>query len=176
MTQRITAVFVLCLFAYPSSGFAQATQVPVDHQQALTGSPLLGLAGFVVLEYERKISPSTTLGVVGAAYDFDAERYRTARMLFRYYPQGAALSGFFVGAQSGLYRFDDRPRVPSEVGVDAWDSSLGIGVDLGYNWLLGADRHFSIGLGLGLTRLFGRDAGESEYFPTGRFIHMGVAF
>ena len=181
MTHRITAAFVLCLFASPSGGFAQATQVPVDHQQAITGNPLLGLTGFVVLEYERKVSPSTTLGVVGAAYNFEAERYRTARTLFRYYPQGAALSGFYVGMQSGIYRFDDRYTWNRRTGTsqdefDGWDSALGVGFDSGYNWLLGADRQFSIGLGFGLTRLFGRDVGQSEYMPTARFINVGVAF
>lgn len=174
MTHKITAVYVLCLLACPAGGFAQATQVPVDHQQAVTANPFLALGGWVVAEYERKVGPSTTLGVVAAGNDFGSEQYRTARALFRFYPQGAALSGFFVGAQSGIYRFDDRwsPQARS----DGWDSALGVGVDLGYNWLLGADRRFSIGLGFGLTRLYGRNPGHSDYMPTARFINMGVAF
>jgi hypothetical protein len=181
MTHRITAVCVICLFGCPSGGFAQATQVPVDHQQAITASPFLGLAGWVEVDYEHKLGPATTVGVVGSGNDFDFERYRSARALLRFYPQGAALSGFYVGTQAGIYRFDDRSVWSRQAGAtqnefDGWDSALGFGFDSGYNWLLGTDRRVSVGLGFGLTRLFGRDAGRSEFMPTARLINVGVAF
>ena len=65
--------------------------------------------------------------------------------MFRFYPQGAALTGFYIGPRLGFYRVDE---------IDESESSLGVGFELGYNWLLGANRNFNVGLGAGATKLF----------------------
>jgi hypothetical protein len=48
---------------------------------------------------------------------------------------------------------------------------------VGYNWLLGANRNFYIGMGIGAIRLFGGDLGDSsETIPTLRLLNIGWAF
>ncbi len=53
----------------------------------------------------------------------------------------------------------------------------GLGVDIGYSWLLGAKRNFYIGMGIGATRLFGGDAADERVIlPSIRLINVGIAF
>ena len=64
------------------------------------------------------------------------------------------------------------------VGVDeATGRFFGLGFELGYNWLLGAKKNISIGMGAGATRLFGGDLnGASLTIPTVRLVNVGIAF
>jgi hypothetical protein len=81
----------------------------------------------------------------------------------RFYPQGAPLSGIYIGARGGiveLYR-----------GTDA---SLAAGIEIGRTWLLGPKKNVAISTGLGLDRLFGSDGGFA--IPNIRLVHLGVAF
>jgi hypothetical protein len=55
-------------------------------------------------------------------------------------------------------------------------SAFGFGFDVGYSWLLGAERKFYIGLGIGATRLFGGDIDESVTLPSIRLLNVGIAF
>jgi hypothetical protein len=89
-------------------------------------------------------------------------------VLFRFYPQGAALSGLFVGGRAGVHRVSDD---------DESAIAFGTGFELGYNWLLGADRDFDISIGIGATRLFGADLeGDSVTIPQRRLVNIGYAF
>ena len=75
----------------PAAAHAQTTIVktPAPHQQVLTTNPLGVIAKWFNLEYERKIGPSTTMGV--AASTFEVMDYTGASLLLRWYSQGAVL-------------------------------------------------------------------------------------
>ena len=89
-------------------------------------------------------------------------------MFFRYYPQGAALTGFYVGGRTGYHRASD---------YDDSGSAFGLGIDIGYSWLLGESRSFYVGLGLGASRLFGNDLADgSVTIPTLKLVNIGIAF
>jgi len=65
-------------------------------------------------------------------------------------------------------------RVTAESDSDVF---VGLGFEIGYTWLFGADRHFALSLGAGATRLFGGDVeGASLTIPTLRLFNVGVAF
>ena len=54
---------------------------------------------------------------------------------------------------------------------------VGLGFEIGYDWLLGARQNVSIGIGAGATRLFGGTLeGASLTIPTLRLLYVGVAF
>ena len=54
----------------------------------------------------------------------------------------------------------------------------GVGVEIGYNWLLGPSRNVMIGTGFGLTRILdsGRSWNVPDVLPSIRLVNIGVAF
>ncbi len=157
-----------------ADGAAQGNEVlnAVPHEQTLTANPFLLLAEWFNAEYERKVSPSSTLGIAGSLIDLDGgdDTFLSLNAQFRYYPQGAALVGFYVGPRLGYYWIEEGPSDTSE-------DAVGLGFDVGYNWLLGSERRFAIGLGIGLSRLFGVDDGDTEaIIPIVRLVNIGFAF
>ena len=167
-------VCLTCLLANLIPGTAQAqvegTRAPVLHNQVISANPFLLLGEWWNVEYERKISPTGTVGVIGSHVSFDDDDvgYNSLNGFFRYYPQGAALSGFYFGGRLGIHQGSDE--------VDE-GHAYGLGVDIGYCWLLGESRGFYIGLGIGASRLFGGDIEEDRVvIPSIRLINIGVAF
>ncbi len=154
----------------PGSVAAQATREPVEVDWVLSANPFLLLAEWFNVDLERRVGD-------GAALDFQAsyitldggdEEYMSVNATYRFYPQGAALTGFYFGPKAGIYRVEDLTQ-------DA--VVFGAGFELGYNWLLGVDRNFAIGLGLGASRLFGGDLDDdSAFLPTVRLVNVGWAF
>jgi hypothetical protein len=63
----------------------------------------------------------------------------------------------------GFYRVNEAVRNT--------DRSAGLGFELGYMCLLGANRNFSIRLGVGATKLF-----TGEVAPNVRLVNIGWAF
>ncbi len=162
----------LALGITPRGSQAQATgtKVPVAQNQVISANPFLLLWGWVNVEYERKISPTTTAGATGSMLSLDDgdEKYKSLNGFVRYYPQGAALTGFYLGGRLGVHQVTDD-------GDD--DHAFGLGVDLGYSWLLGVDRRFYVGIGIGATRLFGGDIDHgSVVLPTVRLVNVGFSF
>lgn len=167
-------VFLAFLFGTLVPGEAEAqeegTRNPVSHNQVISANPFILLAEWVNVEYERKISPTATVGVAGSRISFDEgdEGYKSLNGLFRYYPQGAPLSGFSIGGRLGFHQVSDD---------DDEGHAYGLGVDIGYSWLLGSKRNFYIGLGMGATRLFGGDAPDGRVvLPSFRLMNLGIAF
>ena len=158
------------LAASPAAGEAQATREPVEVNWVLSANPFLLLAEWVNVDLERKVGDAAALDFQGSIITFDNgdEDYMSLNATYRYYPQGAALTGFYFGPKVGVYRVDDST---TEATV------FGAGFELGYNWLLGANRRFALGLGLGASRLFGGDLEDSSaYLPTVRLVNVGWAF
>ena len=146
----------------------EGTKVPVAHKQVVSASPILWMFKWFNVDYERKISPSVTLGASGSYLPIGNFDYGRASMHARYYPQGAALTGFYMGAQTGVHR----AGTSRDHGV-----FFGAGMDVGYAWLFGAKRDVGLTIGYGATRLFGGDLdGHSFVIPNVRLLNIGFAF
>jgi hypothetical protein len=164
------ALALLFIPSAPSVARAQSpgTRVPVDNRQVISGNPFLLMGRYFNAECERKHTESRTFGVSASVLGFDDVDYRNVHAFYRYYPQEASLTGFYIGAVAGLHRVsDDRES----------GNAAGIGFELGYSWLLGSQRNFAISVGGGATRLFGRAVGGgSMLVPTLRLVNIGWSF
>lgn len=182
MLKRSVFLLIAALFV-ASPVFAQSTRVPVEHNQTISTNPITDILGFINGEYQRKVGESTTVGVSAAIFDLDDDGFASVMVLGRYYPQGAALTGFFFGGRAGIHRIEfDRfePSSPDFSGPPVFreitETRAAIGVDVGYDWLLGSKRNVYIGLGGGAVRILGDvDDFFIETYPTVR-VNIGFAF
>lgn len=129
-------------------------------------------------EVELAMSRSATIGV-GATYwspnvidgDFN---YLSGDLKLRYYPEGRAFQGFSFGGSVGVTHLSATDNSSSGSA-----SGPSIGVMLDYNWLLGAEKAFYIGLGLGAKTLFISDKAVADqatlHYPTMR-LSVGWGF
>ena len=166
----VIALAALALTAVSAHAQTEGTKTPVPHNQTVSANPFGMLFEWYNGEYERKVSPTSTIGVSasGFALDQGGTDYGNIAGFYRYYPQHAALSGFYFGGRAGVHRVS----AEGDSGV-----FFGLGFELGYTWLFGADRHFAVSLGAGATRLFGGDLeGVPLTIPTLRLFNVGVAF
>ncbi len=164
--RKLTACCGLFLVAVAAPAAAQApgTRAPVPRQQQITANPFGLIVGWFNAEYERKLAETWSVGLGGSHLSLDDnETITSASAAFRFYPQGAALSSFYIGPRVGFYRVDEVDDNP--------ESSLGVGFELGYTWLLGANRNFNVSLGAGATKLF-----AGPVVPTVKLLNVGWAF
>ena len=146
----------------------EATATPIPRNHVISASPFLLMFKWFNVDYERKVSPVATVGASASYLPIDGFDYGRATLHARYYPQGAALTGFYVGGQASVHRAGTK----RDQGV-----FFGAGVDVGHAWLLGAKRNHSVSVGLGTTRLFGRDLdGYALMVPNARLVNIGFAF
>lgn len=140
----------------------------------ISTSLILDLFTWWNLEYEHSIRPDGSIGLAGSFIDFDDdEQYMSINAFYRYYPQGHALSGFFLGGRVGVYSVEDEDELDEE---NDTQTAFGFGIDVAYSWLLGDRQSFSISLGVGAVRLFGGDLDEATTLPTLRVLNIGFAF
>jgi hypothetical protein len=160
---------LLALLLFPIPLMAQeVVREPVSQNSLISGGPLSLLNGWFNAEYETKLSETFTVGGRGGWLDLDDTDYTGISAIVRYYHQGAALTGFYIGSRAGLYSV--KRAEDSQV-------TLGLGMDVGYGWLLGPTDAFYIGLGIGGTGLFGLDQEEAKSFiPAIRLLDIGIAF
>lgn len=177
-------LFVALALSLATTASAQdtGTKVPVDHKQTLSTSPIADILGFINGEYQRKLTEASTIGVSAGTMEFDDDRYTNGMVFGRYFPQGAALTGFFIGGRIGFHRisydtFDFDPVTFQSIQRRRKETRGAIGIDVGYEWLLGSKRNVLIGLGGGGMRLLGGDEDNDIVvaFPTGR-VNVGFAF
>jgi hypothetical protein len=138
------------------------TPAPIVSKQVVSAGPLLLRDGSLNGEYERKISPTSTWGVSGSSSDHHyAPGFRTVNLMLRYYPHGAALTGFYLGATAGgSTTANRRIRVRG-------------GYEIGYAWLVGPKRNIS--LNLRGARPYGVP-GPALMFPRGNIGVFSVGF
>lgn len=155
---------------------------PVDHRQTISTSPIADILGFLNGEYQRKVTESTTLGMSAGTLEAEDDRYTNGMIFARYFPQGAALTGFFIGGRVGVHRisYDTYTYGPGQmtpvIGRES-TTRAAVGIDVGYEWLLGSKRNVLIGVGAGGMRLVGGDGNDDILvaFPTAR-LNVGFAF
>ena len=164
----LLAAFTVVAFPLLARAQSEGTKVPVPNRHVVSANPFLLMAEYANVEIERKASGNTTFGGSVSAAAFDGASYRNFQAFYRYYPQNAALTGFFIGGRGGVHRVSDH---------DASGHAFGLGFELGYGWLFGAKRNFAVSLGAGATRLFGGDLhGHSVFVPTVRLLNVGWSF
>ena len=169
IARRVSGAAVMLSIAV-SAAYAQSpgTRVPVANKQVVSANPFLLMAEWANVEYERKASERFTFGGSLSSVGLDDANYRNFQGFYRYYPQGASLTGFYLGARGGMHRVSE-PAGAEHV--------FGLGFELGYGWLFGAKRNFALSLGAGATRLFGGDLDEgSVLIPTARLVNIGWSF
>jgi hypothetical protein len=188
-TVSLAVIAILC--SAPALAQTPAAPPPDGPAQTLSLNPFGLMLEWANLEYERKISPTTTLGAAAAHNAFF--EYSNVELLARYYPEGHALRGFYLGARAGGFgievteyqyptppvpRGDPRSYPPYPIVIRRRQIVPGLGLEVGYNWLLGREQRIAIGLGFGLTRLF-RES-DDDYYPTTlphpRIVNVGIAF
>ena len=184
------AVVISALCSAPARAQTAAPPTSSTPSQTISLNPFGLLLEWYNLEFERKVSSGVTIGASAANlhdefWDFD--------LLARFYPQGEALSGFYLGARGGVvglevtrYQFQSPPpSTPPGRGIPAYPTVTretrvipAFGLEVGYNWLLGTKKNVAIGLGFGLSRLL--DDPDGEYYmpvvPHWRVVNVGIAF
>ena len=163
------------LFALPlASAAGQAAP-----RSVISFQPLGAMLTVYAAEFERAASTNVTWGIGGSYWDAgeDGDRlaYGSADVKMRYYPR-SALDGFSFGGSLGY------ARVSAE-SPDLGEESTGgitLGILLEYQWLLGANRNFSVALGAGAKALFINedDLGDDDFtprYPTAR-LSIGWGF
>ena len=187
-TATLVVIFAMC--STPAFAQASATSPPVPHNQVLSTNPFGLLFNWFNVEFERKIAPATTIGVT--ASHFAGLDHSNAALVLRWYPHGAALNGFYLGARAGAYGFETYETVYPAAQVPPADPNRrsyptyqrrtqfqpGAGIEIGYNWLLGPKHNVSLGLGFGLTRILtsGDWDGYVPVIPNPRVVNIGIAF
>ena len=170
---RIVAIAVTLLVALTATVIAQESvaHASINHNQVLSTNPF----GLILLpwyngEYERKVSERVTLGLSGSRLPWgNGNGFYSFNTALRYYPGGTIFRGFYLGPRIGLFWVSQEQDV-----VDSDEdlgSHLGFGFELGKAWLLGSERHLSISMGFGATRVLNGDA-----IPVVRLVNIGWAF
>jgi hypothetical protein len=169
-----SVLFFLALCSFPTQAQAQESErEPVTHGHVISGSPLLLLGGWFNAEYERKVNGSMTVGIAGGWLDMDNDDYTSVSGFFRVYPQDGAFTGFYLGGRGGIHRVNE---AQASGGSDHSSTAFGLGIDVGYSWLLGPGRSFYVGLGVGATHLFGDIGNANSTIPALRLLDVGIAF
>jgi hypothetical protein len=110
-------------------------------------------------------------------------RWTSFEVKGRYYPQEVALSGFSIGLGLGVLKYSDEiygyDGRPAGEAVRVAHTSPTISIYSDYNWLLGAERRFLVGAGVGAKRVLNQgdipDLDVPRAYPMARFT-IGIAF
>lgn len=172
MLRRILLSIALCT----ASPLAAQSSAPQPFRQALTINPIGLPFELISAEYERALNPAATFGI-GASYfgAFDEGDYISGEAKLRYYPNERAIRGFSIGGTIGFARVS---ADADEFTEEATTTGFTTGVILDYNWLLGRQRRFVVGTGIGAKRIFADDDDFDDLefaYPTLR-LQVGYAF
>ena len=164
----VVALTALTLTIATSAYAQEGTKTPVGHHQTISANPFGLMVEWFNAEYERKLTDTATFGVSGSTTAWGDVDLTNGNVFMRYYPQGAALTGFFIGGRTGVARAAvDDANATGVVG----------GFELGYSWLFGAKRHVGLSIGAGVDRLFFGDELDIDLIrPNIRLVNLGIAF
>ncbi len=171
---RFVAVHVTLLVTLATTGFAQESTAgqSAAHNQVISANPF----GWILVpwyngEYERKVTERATIGLSGSKLPWgDAGGVYSLNMALRYYPSGNAFRGFYLGPRVGMFWVSQEFRTPSGTTTSV-RTRIGLGLELGYAWLIGSERHLSVSIGGGATRIL-----NGEPIPVLRLVNIGWAF
>ena len=181
-------LLVVLMLVTTVTAFAQESDPP-PRKVVLSTNPILFIFTWYGLELEFAASQRATIGVQGTYFQMDdqtedddpldlvyEDTYTVLNAFIRYYPT-ASFKGFFIGAKGGIYNIKHESESTKEEGT-----AYGLGVDIGYGWLLGETERISVSIGVGASRLFGGDLDDDDeddvlvVIPSVRLINVGIAF
>lgn len=172
---------VLSLSSLGPAYAADAESAPaIGPPNIISTNPILDMFTWYNIEYERRILPNSTIGL-GASYvtlNDENDSYMSASAFYRWYPQQTAPEGFFFGGRLALTTIEDKPSEDSLDDLVSEEATVfGIGIDIGYTWLIGTQKRFALSLGIGAIRFFGGDLEDAATtLPTIRLVNCGIAF
>jgi hypothetical protein len=164
-----------------ASSSAQSTEnaglVRIKNTSYLALNPLIIPFDLGSAEFETGVAQGTTIGGVVSYLDVDDDRFTSADFKVRYYPGEVVLRGFSVGFTAGYLRYSVA-RADSTERATLDGPTIGIVTD--FNWLLGGNKRFLVGTGLGAKRvLSSKDERQkvdlNRAYVTARFV-VGLAF
>lgn len=172
--KKISVIAIACLIPQLASAQERAGKAAVISIQ-----PISAMLTIYAGEAELAMSRSATIGVGGTYWSPDVIdgdfNYLSGDIKVRYYPEGRAFQGFSFGGSVGVTHLSANANGSGSGSA----SGPSIGVMLDYNWLLGAEKAFYIGLGLGAKTLFISDKSVADqatlHYPTMR-LSVGWAF
>ena len=150
--------------------------IPLRPRVTRTAStnPLALPFGVASAEFERAVGPRGLAVGVGAftsltrdatlLNDGGSATFRSLQLKLKYYPREDGLRGFAVGLTAGVaherelseafYMYEHGVEVARQETFRTRTAPT-LGATLDYNWLLGRDRRFLLGLGVGARRALG---------------------
>ena len=174
MRHTLTILVITSLFPAAAQAQTAATKTPVPHQQVISTNPFGLLFKWYNVEYERKIGEATALD--GFYLGARAGAYRTKTHTYEYSTQPPRLD-----PNSPTPTHQTYPTNPTnQTYRERTTVAPGLGLEMGYNWLLGPERNFSVGLGFGVTRMLrSGNSGDDFIAPAVsnvRLVNIGIAF
>lgn len=171
----LLAAAVLFAAARAAGAQGSGTLIPIRYRSYVAINPLGIPFDIGSIEVESAVAPGITTGGVASYTDLDDSRFLSFDFKVRYYPGEVVLRGFSLGLSAGVLRYSS---VPDTVRQRLTAPALGVLAD--YNWMLGAERRFLVGTGLGAKRILAthedRDrVGIDQAYVTVRFV-VGLAF
>jgi hypothetical protein len=185
MRRSLVIFGALTMAASSSAVSAQMpASVPLKHT-VISVQPLSAMIAVYAVEIEQTVGAAMSLGVGGTFWSpgFAGQdmTYTSGDLKLRYYPQGRALEGFAFAMSAGFTHIKDKStNVVFGTGTSEHTASgPTIGANIEYNWLLGRNNGFFLGLGVGAKRIIAKADNMSDdvkfAYPTAR-ISIGAAF
>jgi hypothetical protein len=182
---RSAAVFAALISSIGVAAQAQSTSraglVPIPYRTYIGLNPTIVPLNLGSVEIESGIAQGMTIGGALSYTEFDDHRWTSADAKFRYYPSEVVLRGFSLGLTAGFLHYST-PVLRGDPGPQTREKldAPTIGFELDHNLLLGGNKRFLIGTGVGAKRLLAsREDRERVHrrpaYVTGRFI-VGLAF
>jgi hypothetical protein len=177
-TNRVFIAFLaattIVLSIAPGAWTAEKVTPPAN---VISTNPILDIFTWYNLEFEHRIRSNSTIGLSGSYVNLsdNDDTYAQFTGFYRYYPQNDAPAGFFFGGRLGIVDVNTKSDPPAE---DESTTLTAVGIDIGYGWMIGTTRNFSISVGIGGVRLFGSVDNEdtATTLPTIRFVNLGFGF
>jgi hypothetical protein len=181
-----TVAVAVALSAASVTAAAQASSpppAPLLPQQSIAVNPLAIPFGVFSAEYEAALpSPGFTFGVGGTYYASGSDRDAWAEAKGMYYPGEIPFRGFSVGLTAGVQssrgNTSDCSFVTGCQTGRKTQTAPTLGVLVSYDWLIGRQERFRVGLGAGAKRILKNvKSGDPlpQVFPDGRFV-IGLVF
>jgi hypothetical protein len=176
------------LVAAPALASAQPASAPPPvllPEQSIAINPLAIPFGLFSAEYEAALpSPGFTVGIGGTYFTNDGDRDSWAEVKGLYYPNEMPFRGFSIGLSLGIHSARNIPEclfdvIGSGCSQDRkTQTAPTLGVLVSWDWLIGRQERFRVGLGIGAKRVL-KDVGRADpleqVYPDGRFV-VGLVF
>lgn len=177
LRRRAVPALILTLGLLIPAAALRAQGSTQPYKSVLTLNPLGIPFEYISGEYERVVSGLVTGGLTFSYLGLSDDSYLTWEGKLRFYPNEEAPKGFSIGLSAGITRLEgERFDGTSNVDDDIIRPTIGVIID--YNWLLGRNKRFLVGAGVGGKRILGPDHDWVDLnvgYPTARF-QVGFLF